>query len=92
MRVETINYYDKFTVKEMITNAVKHDRMKRKNRSRRKARELKQKLAFKILCLLCIIGGIAVASMVDFDNGGCITVALIGLMGLVVPFNMEITL
>ena len=92
MRMETIDYYDEFTVREMITNAVKHDRMKCKSKSRRKTRELKQKLAFKILCLLCIIGGIAVASMVDFDNGGCITVALIGLMGLVVPFNMEITL
>ena len=78
MKTETINYYDEFTVQEMITDAIKHDRI--------------QKLAFKILCLLCIIGGIAVVSMVDFDNGGCIVVALIGLMGLVVPFNMEIIL
>lgn len=92
MRMETINYYDEFTVREMITNAVKHDRMKCKNRSKRKARELKQKLAFKILCLLCIIGGITAASMVNFDNGGCLVVALIGLMGLVIPFDMEITL
>ena len=91
MRMETINYYDEFTVQEMITDAVKHDRMKRKSKSRRKARELKQKLTFKILCLFCVIGGIAVASMVDFDNGGCVAVALIGLLGLIVPYNATIT-
>ena len=36
MKTGTINYYDEFTVQEMITDAVKHDRMKCKNRSRRK--------------------------------------------------------
>lgn len=65
--------------------------MKRKKKLRRKARQLKQKLIFKGISILCIVTGIAVASIVDFDNGGCLAVCAIGLFGLLVPYNAEIT-
>lgn len=54
-------------------------------------RKATQKLIFKGLSFLCVILGLAVASMVDFDNGGAVVVAMLGLLGLVVPYNTEIT-
>ncbi len=93
--MEIIKAYDEFTDDKMIVEAcveaVKEDRRKRKERLAKKRHVLKQKLIFKGLSLVCVILGILVASVVKFDNGGCVVTALIGLMGLLVPFNMEIT-
>ena len=93
--METIKAYDEFTVNNMIENAcieaVKADRRKRKERLAKKRQTLKQKLIFKGMSLALVVLSLAVASMINFDNGGCIVAAVIGLFGLVVPFNMEIT-
>ena len=93
--MEIINAYDEFTVSNMIENAcieaVKADRRKRKERLAKKRQALKQKLILKGLSLALVVLGLIIASVVKFDNGGCLVAALIGLMGLAVPFNMEIT-
>lgn len=93
--MEIIKAYDEFTVNNMNENAcaeaVKTDRRKRKERLAKKRKELKQKLILKGLSLALVVLGLIIASVVKFDNGGCIVAALIGLMGLVIPFNMEIT-
>lgn len=57
---------------------------------RRKYQALKQKLIFKSISLGCIILSLIALIAVDFDNGGALLGILIGLMGLVIPFNAEI--
>lgn len=93
--MEIIKAYDEFTVNNMIENAcieaVKADRRKRKERLAKKRKELKHKLILKGLSLALVVLGLTIPSVVKFDNGGCIVGVLIGLMGLVVPFDMEIT-
>lgn len=64
---------------------------RKRKATRKKRKALKQKFIFKGFSLACIILAIAVALIVKADNGGCVVAALIGLLGLVVPFNMEIT-
>ena len=88
---ETINYYDEFTVQEMITDVVKHDRMKRKNKAKRKAQERKQKLCFRLLALALIIGGLAILFISPIDGSAAVACIGIGIMSLLVTFNMEIT-
>ena len=93
--MEIIKAYDEFTVSNMIENAcieaVKADRRKRKERLAKKRQALKQKLILKGLSLALIVLGIILANVIKFDNGGCIVAALIGLMGLVIPYNATIT-
>lgn len=93
--MEIIKAYDEFTVNNMIENActeaVKVDRRKRKERLAKKRQALKQKLILNGLSLVLIVLGVILANVIKFDNGGCVVAALIGLMGLVIPFNMEIT-
>ena len=84
MRTETINLYT-------LEEAEKIINYRRRKATRKKIKQLKQKLIFKGFSLACIILAIAIASMVNFDNGGCVVVALIGLVGLVVPFNATLT-
>lgn len=81
---ETIQLYTLEEAEKVIS-------YRRKRAHRRKMRELKQKLVFKGVSLACVIAGIAVASIVEFDNGGAVVVALMGLVGLFVPFNAVIT-
>lgn len=57
---------------------------------RRKYQVLKQKLVFKSISLGCIILSLIALIAVDFDNGGALLGVLIGLMGLLIPFNAEI--
>ena len=64
---------------------------RRRKEARKRRKELKQKLAFKGLSVVLIIISIIVGFVVEFDNGGCVVVVLIGLVGLAIPFNMEIT-
>ena len=64
---------------------------RRRKASRKKIKALKQKLIFKGFSLACIILAITAALIVKFDNGGCIAVALIGLLGLIVPYNTTLT-
>lgn len=64
---------------------------RRRKVTRKKIKQLKQKLILKGLSLVLVVLGIILASVVKVDNGGCIVAALIGLMGLAVPFDMEIT-
>ena len=84
MRTETINLYT-------LEEAEKKINYRRRKASRKKRKALKQKLIFKGFSLACIILAITVALIVKADNGGCVAVALIGLIGLVIPFDMEIT-
>lgn len=88
---EIINYYDEFTVQEMITDAVKHDRMKRRNRSRRKTRQLKQKFILKFLALTLILGGFTIIFISPIDGSAAIACIAIGLLGLIVPYNATLT-
>lgn len=85
MKTETINLYT-------LEEAGKIINYRRRKATKKKIKQLRQKLIFKGMSLALVVLGLIVASVVKFDNGGCIVVALIGLMGLVVPFNMEITL
>ena len=64
---------------------------RRRKEARKRRKELKQKLAFKCFALLLIIINIIALSVVDFDNGGCLVSGALGLLGLVMPFNMEIS-
>lgn len=64
---------------------------RRRKEARKRRKELKQKLAFKCFALLVIIINIIALSVVDFDNGGCLIGIIIGLISLVIPFNMELT-
>lgn len=64
---------------------------KRRKAARKKIKQLKQKIIFKGFSLACIILAITVALIVKDDNGGCIAVALISLLGLIVPYNATIT-
>lgn len=64
---------------------------RRRKATRKKIKTLKQKLIFKGFSLACFILAITVALIVKADNGGCIVVALIGLLGLVIPYNATIT-
>lgn len=64
---------------------------RRRKATRKKIKTLKQKLIFKGFSLVCIILAITIALIVKADNGGCIAVALIGLLGLIVPYNATIT-
>lgn len=50
----------------------------------------KEKIAMKLLGIILIIGSIVGINLVKFDNGGLIFTALIGLIALIVPHNMEI--
>lgn len=84
MRTETINLYT-------LEEAEKIINYRRRKATRKKIKQLKQKLILKGLSLALIVLGIILANVIKFDNGGCIVAALIGLMGLTVPFNMEIT-
>ena len=84
MKTETINLYT-------LEEAEKIINYRRRKATRKKRKALKQKLIFKGFSLACIILAIAVALIVKADNGGCIAVALIGLLGLIVPYNVTIT-
>lgn len=84
MKTETINLYT-------LEEAEKIINYRRRKVTRKKIKQLKQKLILKGLSLALIVLGIILANVIKFDNGGCIVAALIGLMGLVVPFDMEIT-
>lgn len=84
MRTETINLYT-------LEEAEKIINYRRRKASRKKLKALKQKLIFKGFSLACIILSLTVALIVKADNGGCIVAALIGLMGLVVPYNATLT-
>lgn len=64
---------------------------RRRKEARKRRKELKQKLAFKCFALLLIIINIIALFVVDFDNGGCLIGIIIGLIGLVIPFDMELT-
>lgn len=64
---------------------------RRRKVTRKKIKQLKQKLILKGLSLALIVLGIILANVIKFDNGGCIVAALIGLMGLVIPYNATIT-
>ena len=63
---------------------------RRRKEARKRRKELKQKLAFNGLSVVLIIISIAVGFVVEFDNGGCLASGVIGLLGLLIPFNMEI--
>lgn len=84
MKTETINLYT-------LEEAEKIINYRRRKATRKKRKALKQKLIFKGFSLACIILAIAVALIVKADNGGCIAVALISLLGLIVPYNATIT-
>lgn len=84
MRTETINLYT-------LEEAEKIINYRRRKATRKKRKALKQKLIFKGFSLACIILAIAVALIVKIDNGGCVPVALIGLIGLAIPYNATIT-
>lgn len=58
---------------------------------RKKYQALKQKLIFKSISLGCIILSLTALITIDFDNGGALLGILIGLIGLLVPLNTEIT-
>ena len=64
---------------------------RRRKANRKRKKELKQKMIFKGLALALLIISIIVAFIAEFDNGGCLVSGAIGLLGLVVPFNMEIS-
>lgn len=87
MRTNTAETIQLYTLDE----AEKIISYRRKKATRKKIKQLKQKLIFKGLSLALIILSLTVASIANFDNGGCLVAALIGLMRLVVPFDMEIT-
>lgn len=82
--VETIQVYT-------LEEAEKIINYRKRKAMRKKRKALKQKLIFKGFSLACIILAIAVALIVKADNGGCVAVALIGLLGLIVPYNATIT-
>ena len=84
MRTETIKLYTLDEAEKIID-------YRRRKATRKKRKELKQKIALKGLSFALVVLGIVLANVIKFDNGGCVVAALIGLMGLVVPFNMEIT-
>ena len=84
MKTETINLYTLEEAEKIIS-------YRRRKATRKKIKQLKQKLIFKGLSLVLIVLSLAIASMVNFDNGGCVVAALIGLVGLVVPFNVTLT-
>lgn len=65
---------------------------RRRKEARKRKKELKQKLGFKLMSILLIIISIIALSVVDFNNGGCLVGIIVGLIGLIVPFNMELTL
>lgn len=83
MRTETINLYT-------LEEAEKIINYRRRKATRKKIKQLKQKFILKGLSLALVVLGLIIASVVKFDNGGCLVAALIGLMGLVIPFDMEI--
>ena len=87
MRMNTAETIQLYTLDE----AEKIISYRRRKATRKKRQTLKQKLIFKGFSLALVVLGITTASVVNFDNGGCLVAALIGLMGLVVPFDMEIT-
>lgn len=64
---------------------------RRRKEARKRRKELKQKLAFKGLSVVLIIISIIVGFVVEFDNGGCLVSGALGFIGLVMPFNMEIS-
>ena len=84
MRTDTINLYT-------LEEAEKIINYRRRKATRKKIKTLKQKLIFKGFSLACFILAITVALIVKADNGGCIAVALIGLLGLIVPYNETLT-
>ena len=84
MKAETINLYTLEEAEKIIS-------YRRRKATRKKRKELKQKIALKGLSLALVVLGIVLANVIKFDNGGCVVAALIGLMGLIVPFDMEIT-
>lgn len=84
MRTETINLYT-------LEEAEKIINYRRRKATRKKRKALKQKFIFKGFSLACIILSIAIALIVKTDNGGCIAVSLIGLLGLIVPYNTTLT-
>lgn len=84
MKTETINLYTLEEDEKIIS-------YRRRKATRKKIKQLKQKLIFKGSSLTLIVLSLAIASIVKFDNGGCIVAALIGLIGLVIPFNATLT-
>ena len=50
----------------------------------------KEKITMKFLGIILIIGSIVGINLVKFDNGGLIFTALIGLIALIIPYDMEI--
>lgn len=58
---------------------------------RKKYQALKQKLIFKSISFGCTILSLTALITIDFDNGGALLGILIGLIGLLVPLNTEIT-
>lgn len=84
MKTETINLYTLEEAEKIIS-------YRRRKVTRKRIKQLKQKLILKGLSLALVVLGIILANVIKFDNGGCVVAALIGLMGLAVPFNMEIT-
>lgn len=84
MKAETINLYTLDEAEKIIS-------YRRRKATRKKIKQLKQKLILKGLSLVLVVLGIILVSVVKFDNGGCVVAALIGLVGLVVPYNATIT-
>ena len=58
---------------------------------RKKHQALKQKLIFKSISLGCTMLSLTALITIDFDNGGALLGIWIGLIGLLVPLNTEIT-
>lgn len=84
MKAETINLYT-------LEEAEKIINYRKRKTTRKRIKQLKQKLIFKGLSLALIVLSLTIASIVKFDNGGCVVAALIGLLGLVIPFNATLT-
>ena len=81
---KTINLYT-------LEEAEKIIEYRRRKAHRRRVKEIKQKMALKALCFSCVVGGLIVSALVDFDNGGAVVTSLVGLVGLFVPVNAKIT-
>lgn len=62
-----------------------------KNIIRKKYHAIKQKILFKGISFVCFVFNLVALFTVEFDNGGALVGILIGLLGLLISSNVEIT-
>jgi len=89
--VATYDYYTLDQARKIIAEENKLKAIRRANRRKQRRKLLLQVLVFKFLSLLSIIGAIAIVFVSSADGSAALACLIIGLTGLFVPYNIEIT-